>query len=60
MTALEIAIPHLEYCIQTWSPYHRTDIDMLEKIQRRATKLIPGLRDLSYRARLKECGIKKH
>ena len=31
---------------------------MLEKIQRRTTKLIPGLRDLNYRAILKECGIK--
>ena len=30
---------------------------MLEKIQRRATKLIPWLRDLSYEERLKECGI---
>ena len=32
-------------------------VDMLEKIQRRATKLIPGLRDLSYEERLKECGL---
>ena len=52
-----IVRPHLEYCIQVWSPYIRNDIDMLEKIQRRATKLIPGLRDLRYEERLRECGL---
>ena len=52
-----IVRPHLEYCIQAWSPYLRKDIDMLEKIQRRVTKLIPGLRDLRYDERLKECGL---
>ena len=52
-----IVRPHLAYCIQAWSPYIRKDIDMLEKIQRRATKFIPGLRDLRYEERLKECGL---
>ena len=52
-----IVRPHLEYCIQAWNPYLRKDVDMLEKIQRRATKLIPELRDLTYEERLKECGL---
>ena len=52
-----IVIPHFEYCIQAWSTYLRKCIDVLEKIQRRATKLIPGLRDLRYEERLKKCGL---
>ena len=46
-----IVRPHLEYCIQAWNPHLSKEIDMLEKIQRRATKLIPGLRDLRYEER---------
>ena len=38
-------------------PYRKKDIDTLERIQRRATKIIPELRDLSYEERLKECGL---
>ena len=52
-----IVRPHLEYCIQAWRPYLRKDIDMIEKVQRRTTKLITGLIDLSYDDRLKECGL---
>ena len=49
--------PHLEYCIQAWRPYRKKDIDKLERIQRRATKMIPGLRDFSYESCLLQCGL---
>ena len=49
--------PYLEYCIQAWRPCHKKDIDTLERIQRRATKMIPELRELSHEGRLKECGL---
>jgi len=32
--------PHLESCIQLWSPQHRKDMELLERVQRRATKMI--------------------
>ena len=48
---------HLDYCVQAWRPYRKKDIDTLERIHRIATKIIPGLRDLSYEKRLKECGL---
>ena len=44
---------HLEYCIQAWRPCRKKDIDSLERIQRRATKMNQELRELSYEERLK-------
>ena len=38
--------------MQAWRPYHKHNINILEAVQRRATKLIPGLKRLSYSDRL--------
>jgi len=49
--------PQLEYCIQMQSPQHRRDTDLLERIQRRATKMINGMKHLSYKDKLRELGL---
>src|SRR6218665_23163 len=47
----------LEYCIKVWNPYLKKDILKLEKVQKRATKMIQGYKYLSYGERLKRCGL---
>ena len=44
--------PNLEYAVQAWSPYLKKDKLKIEKVQRRATKLVPSLKNLSYQDRL--------
>ena len=44
--------PHIEYCVQAWSPYYAKYIDLLEKVQHRATKLLPQLANLPYQQRI--------
>jgi len=48
---------HIEYCVQAWSPYYAKDIDMLEKIQHHATKLIPQLANLPYEERIQNLNM---
>ena len=49
--------PQLEFGIQAWRPYQKNDIKQLEKIQRKATKLLPYLKNRNYEDRLKELGL---
>lgn len=49
--------PHLEYAQSIWSPYKRKDIRMVENVLRRASKMLPGLKNLSYSERLRHLEI---
>ena len=49
--------PHLEYANQSWKPYLKKHILMIENVQRRATRLVPGYGNLSYEDRLKALNI---
>ena len=50
--------PHLEYCVvPAWSPHYKKDKLLLERVQHRFTKMVPGLRQLAYKQRLKRFGL---
>jgi len=41
----------MQYFIQAWGPQHKKDVELLERVQRRATKMIRGLEHLSCEER---------
>jgi len=49
--------PIVEYCSVVWSPSLKHDIDAIEKVQRRFTKRLRGLKTYSYSERLRYLGL---
>ena len=47
----------LEYCIQAWGSQHKKDVELLEWIQKRITKMSRGLEHFSYEVRLIKLGL---
>ena len=49
--------PPLEYCIQAWNPWLVKDKETLERVQKRAIAMTPGLFGSTYEEKLKEVGL---
>ena len=52
--------PHLEFAVAAWNPYLKKDINTLEKVQQRATKISPAIKNLSYDNRLQALKLSQH
>jgi len=49
---------HLDYCSSVWAPYRKSDIAAIEKVHKRATKILPVLKKYLYTERLQVCKLK--
>jgi len=49
--------PHVEYCISAWVSQYKKDSKMIERIQHRFTKMIPGLENMEYAQRIRKLGL---
>jgi hypothetical protein len=53
----QYVLPHLEFSSPAWSPWTRMDIDKLENVQKKAVKMVAGLRGIGYEERCREIGL---
>ena len=49
--------PNLEYCVQVWNPHYKKGINLVERVQRRVTRMVDGLENKTYHERLRECNL---
>lgn len=49
--------PHMEFSTPVWNPWLKTDIDLLENVQKRAVRMVAGLQSNEYEQRCEELGL---
>ena len=53
-----LVICKLEYGYPAWAPMYRKDCELLERVQRQETKMVPSIKELSHEERLKALNLK--